>query len=113
MLEFLPENQYLLLLLLGIILFIAFKVMQVVLGTVMVATLSGGAYIAFEHFIRNSSPSAETMLISATAGAVLYMIYVLVTSTYSTANKILYLPRKILGLIYRLIRPGHKKEDNE
>lgn len=113
MLEFLPENQYLLLLLLGVIIFIAFKVMQVVLGTVMAAALSGGTYIAFEHFIRNSSPSIETMLISAAAGAVLYMVYVLATSTYSTAAKILYLPKKIAGLIYRITRSDDKKEDEE
>ncbi|MBC5792592.1 MAG: hypothetical protein H8Z69_00990 [Nanohaloarchaea archaeon] len=90
---------------------VAFKIMTMVLETIIVSVLSGVFYIALGSVLGYST-SLNLMLFYAFLGATLYMGYSVLSSAYGIASTIIEIPYKALRLLFVPFRKlySHHKE---
>ncbi len=83
---------------------VAFKVLEMLMQTVLVTVLSGAFYFALAYLMEAVTFSLDTMLFFALLGGTLYTVYSLLSKSYKIASLLLLIPLKILGIIKRVIR---------
>lgn len=106
----LPEGVVTVALLVSIILTVvlAFKVMEMVFETVMIATLSGAFYVAMIYLFGGSFAFNDLLLFSF-LGASLYMLYGFLVTAFTAAETVLKIPYKIFMAFFRPARNYSKK----
>lgn len=111
-------NTVLLLAALVILFVVAFKLLEMVMQTVLVTALSGIFYFAFTYFVSSVSFSLNTMLFFAFTGGTLYTVYSLLTKSYKATKLLLYIPIKLLkmlkallGTVFNFDRNSKKKQE--
>lgn len=81
-----------------VILFVvAFKVLEMVFQTVLVAALSGGFYLALSYYLNLVSFSVNSLLFFAFLGGSLYTGYYLILQGYGLLSTIISIPVKLAG----------------
>lgn len=107
-------NTVFILLGLVVLFVVAFKVLEMLMQTVLVTILSGAFYVALTYLIEAVTFSLDTMLFFALIGGTLYTAYSLLAKSYKIASLLLLIPLKILGIIKGIIRSlTPSKEDRE
>ncbi len=74
---------------------VAFKLLEMVMQTVLVAALSGGFYAALAYYIPGIGFSVNSLLFFTFLGGSLYTGYHLLSQGYSLAKLLVYIPVKI------------------
>lgn len=80
--------------------FIAFKVMEMVMETILVSVLSGGFYLSLVYFFGHSF-SLDSLIFYTFAGASLYMGYSFAVSAYGIAAKLVEIPYRVLMFLLK------------
>ena len=109
-------NTAFLLLALVVLFVVAFKVMEMVMQTILVTALSGLFYFALSYFLTSVSFSLNSLLFFAFIGGTLYTAYNLLTKSYKLASVALKVPLKIIKLVKKMISGflnRDKKKDKE
>lgn len=94
---------------------VAFKVLEMLMQTVLVTVLSGAFYFALSYLMSAVTFSLDTMLFFALIGGTLYTAYSLLAKSYKLASLLLLIPLKILGIIKGIIRSliPSREENNQ
>lgn len=87
---------------------VAFKVMQMVFETILVAGLSAGFYLSLVHFFQYTF-SLDRLLLFAFLGATLYMAYSFLASAYSVASTVLEVPYHVVKPLFQFLAGSTKK----
>ncbi len=93
-----PYTTVILLVFLIVVFVAAFKLMQMVMETVLVTAFSGGFYLALVYLF-GFTFSVNDMLFYAFLGSTLYMGYSLLASAYGIASKVIGIPYSFLKLL--------------
>lgn len=97
-----------------VILFVvAFKVIEMLMQTVLVTALSGLFYFALTYFVESVTFSLNSLLFFAFIGGTLYTAYSLLTKSYKVAGIIFYIPIKLLKILKRMIRSMTPSKDKK
>lgn len=100
-------NTVVLLMGLVILFVVAFKVLEMVMQTLIVSVLSGAFYLALSYYLGSVQFSIDSLLFFTFIGGSLYTGYNLITTSASLLNKIIRLPikiiKKVIGFIKELI----------
>lgn len=114
--QFSELNTALLLLALVLLFVIAFKVLEMVMQTVLVSALSGGFYLALTYFIDSVTLTVDSLLFFTFIGGTLYTGYHLLTASYSIVSKLVKIPIKIIKsavkTVKSLIRKLRSRKEN-
>lgn len=93
-----PYDTVILMGLLVIAFYLAFKIMSMVFETILISVLSGAFYGAFTYLVYNQVPGLNNILLFAFLGATLYMGYTFLESAYKTVTVLISVPVKILKM---------------
>lgn len=102
--QFSELNTALLLLALVLLFVIAFKVLEMVMQTVLVSALSGGFYLALTYFIDSVTLTVDSLLFFTFIGGTLYTGYHLLTTSYSIVSKLVKIPIKIIKSAVKTVK---------
>lgn len=105
-------NTAVLLIALVLLFVVAFKVLEMVMQTVLVSALSGGFYFALSYYLTSVSFSIDALLFFTFIGGTLYTGYHLITMSYSIASKLVSIPFKIINHILDLLKKVFRKLKN-
>lgn len=83
---------------------VAFKLLEMVMQTVLVAALSGGFYAALAYYIPGIGFSVNSLLFFTFLGGSLYTGYHLLSQGYSIAKLLISLPVKMVKSLFELSR---------
>lgn len=101
-------NTVLLLIGLVILFVVAFKVLEMVMQTVIVSALSGGFYIAISYYFNAVQFSVENLLFFTLIGGSLYTGYNLITTSASILNKAVRIPIRIVKKVIKMLKNLNK-----
>lgn len=100
-------NTVVLLIGLVVLFVIAFKILEMVMQTLIVSVLSGAFYLALSYYLGSVQFSIDSLLFFTFIGGSLYTGYNLVTTSASLLNKIVRLPvkiiKKVIGFLKELV----------
>lgn len=91
-----PYDTMVLMGLLVVAFYLAFKVMSMVFETILISVLSGVFYGAFTYLIYGSIPELNNLLLFAFLGATLYMGFTFLESAYRAVTVLIAVPVKML-----------------
>jgi uncharacterized membrane protein len=106
-------NTVLLLLALVAVFVVAFKVLEMVFQTVLVAALSGGFYLALAYFLTSVAFSLESLIFFTFIGGTLYTVYHLFLRTFRVASISAKLPLKLFRGVKKSIQEFLRKRKEE
>jgi uncharacterized membrane protein len=106
-------NTVLLLLALVAVFVVAFKVLEMVFQTLLVAALSGGFYLALAYFLNSVAFSLESLIFFTFIGGTLYTVYHLFLKTFRVASISAKLPLKLLRGAKKSVQGFLKKRKEE
>lgn len=93
-------NTVILLIALVVMFVVAFKVLEMVMQTLLVSALSGGFYLAITYYLESVSFSLDSLLFFTLIGGSLYTFYSLLTTSASLLKLLVKYPVKLAkGLI--------------
>lgn len=93
-------NTVILLIALVVMFVVAFKVLEMVMQTLLVSALSGGFYLAITYYLESVSFSLDSLLFFTLIGGSLYTFYSLLTTSASLLKLMVKYPVKLAkGLI--------------
>lgn len=92
---------------------VAFKVLEMVFQTIMVAALSGGFYFAISYYLEAVSFSLNSLLFFAFLGGSLYTGYYLVLQGYSILSLLISLPVRFGKSLVEEARELKRRRDTE
>lgn len=81
--------------------YVAFKIMEMVMETLIVSVISGGFYLSLVYFFPSYSFAFDTLVFYTFAGSTLYMAYSFAVSAYGIAAKIIEIPYRIIMMILK------------
>lgn len=105
-------NTVFLLLALVALFVVAFKVMEMVMQTILVTALSGLFYFALSYFLSSVTFSLNSLLFFAFIGGTLYTAYNLLTKSYKVATVAVKIPLKIIRAVKKIVS-GLSNRDSE
>lgn len=97
-------NTVLLLIALVVLFVIAFKVLEMVMQTVIVSALSGGFYLALSYYLDAVAFSIDSLLFFTVIGGSLYTAYNLLTTSASLLTTLVRLPVKLGRRVIRFVK---------
>lgn len=97
-------NTVLLLIGLVILFVVAFKVLEMVMQTLIVSALSGGFYLAISNYFEAVSFSVDSLLFFTLIGGSLYTGYNLLTTSASVLSTLVRLPVKLGRKIVKFVK---------
>ena len=97
-------NTVILLIALVLLFVVAFKVLEMVMQTVIVSALSGGFYLALSYYFDPVTFSVDSLLFFTFIGGSLYTGYSLLTTSASLLRKLIKLPVKLVRKIIRFLK---------
>lgn len=97
-------NTVLLLISLVVLFVVAFKVLEMVMQTVIVSALSGGFYLALSYYFDPVKFSIDSLLFFTLIGGSLYTGYSILTTSASLLTTLVELPIKIIRKIIRIVK---------
>lgn len=102
-------NTAVLLIALVLLFVVAFKVLEMVMQTVLVSALSGGFYFALSYYLTSVSFSIDALLFFTFIGGTLYTGYHLITMSYGIASKLVAIPFKLINHVLDLLKKVFRK----
>lgn len=102
-------NTVVLLIALVVLFVVAFKVLEIVMHTLLVSALSGGFYLAITYYMQSLSFSLDSLLFFTLIGGSLYTFYSLLTTSASLAKLIVKYPVKLVKSFFKIIKKKSKK----
>ena len=97
-------NTVVLLIALVVLFVVAFKVLEMVMQTVIVSALSGGFYLALSYYFDPVTFSVDSLLFFTLIGGSLYTGYSLLTTSASVLKTLIELPVKVIRKIIRFLK---------
>ena len=97
-------NTVLLLIGLVILFVVAFKVLEMVMQSVIVSALSGGFYLAISYYFEPVMFSIDSLLFFTLIGGSLYTGYNLLTTSASILSTLVRFPVKLAKKIVELVK---------
>lgn len=112
-----PEGPGTLLLVAGlIILFIvAFKLLELLTQTFLVAAVSAGFYISTAYLFETVRFSLQTLIFISLTGTILYIVYSILAGSAKIASGLVTVPMILMDAVSRLrssMREGEKESDD-
>lgn len=104
-------NTVFLLLALVILFVVAFKVLEMVMQTLLVSALSGGFYLAITYYMQSVSFSLDSLLFFTLIGGSLYTLYSLLTTSASVLKIVVKYPVKIVKGLVKMIKKKTSKQE--
>ncbi len=105
-------NTVLLLIALLVIFVIAFKVLEMVMQTLIVSGLSGGFYLAISYYFSSVQFSVESLLFFTLIGGSLYTGYNLITTSASLMTKAIKIPVKMTRKLIEVLKDLSRDESS-
>ncbi|NMI88948.1 hypothetical protein GLU26_00385 [Nanohaloarchaea archaeon] len=97
-------STVLLIIVLLLLFLVAFKVLEMVMQTVIVSALSGVFYFALAYFLDPVKFSIDSLLFFTFIGGSLYTLYNLLTTSAALARDVIKLPLKLIRGLIRFVR---------
>lgn len=108
-------NTVILLIALVVMFVVAFKVLEMVMQTLLVSALSGGFYLAITYYLESVSFSIDSLLFFTLIGGSLYTFYSLLTTSASLLKLLVKYPVKLVKRLFKLVddkRSGEKLSED-
>jgi len=105
-------NTAVLLVALVLLFVVAFKVLEMVMQTVLVSALSGGFYFVLSYYLSSVSFSIDALLFFTFIGGTLYTGYHLIIMSFSIMSTLVSVPFKVVNHILDLLKKVFRKLKN-